>query len=552
MRVWLYARLSRDDDDEMNSLNNQRKIVREFAKKQGYEVVGESFDDNVSGMTFDRNGIREIEKQVEDKAIDAVLVKDMSRLGRHKTDTAVFIDYLRRNDIRVISATENLDTSRQSDDLVISFKGLMNDYYAREGGEKVRIGMDNLLKQGLIITPPIGYFKDKNTNEIVVIEEQAEIIRRIFDLYLAGYGCSAIARILNEDGVKSPAYYHKCVYGRHLGSNKPEIGSRYLWDHTGVKRILLNEFYIGTVICHKTYNNKITQIRKNIPKEEQYVHENLVTPIISKDKFYQVKLLMEQKKRGNVRANANRPCHRYAGLLECGDCGSTFTSVKRTWNGVERIEYVCNGYHRYGKENCPPHRIRETELDEIICGEITNVKEQAAKLYENIDNEVRKWLKKKSTVTGKIRQLNAELEQRKNDQKEILLERIRDKEHASVYDEMLSACESDIKKIEQELYDIQHYSETIKKRKSEMKRTVELIDEIIKEGEISDANLRQLIDKIIIYESSEGLRIQVNLRADFTEHMIIFDTLGDQSADLKVEGKCNYPFAMRRRMRFKE
>ena len=194
-----------------------------------------------------------------------------------------------------------------------------------------------------------------------------------------------------------------------------------------------------------------------------------------------------------------------------------------------------------GKENCPPHRIRETELDEIICGEISNVKEQAAQLYENIDGEVRKWLKKKSTVTGKIRQLNAELEQRKNDQKEILLER-----------EMLSACESDIKKIEQELYDIQHYSETIKKRKSEMKRTVELIDEIIKEGEISDANLRQLIDKILIYETSEGLRIQVNLRAAFTEHMIILDELGKQNADLKVEGKYNYPFAMRRRMRVKE
>ena len=117
---------------------------------------------------------------------------------------------------------------------------------------------------------------------------------------------------------------------------------------------------------------------------------------------------------------------------------------------------------------------------------------------------------------------------------------------------MLSACESDIKKIEQELYDIQHYSETIKKRKSEMKRTVELIDEIIKEGEISDANLRQLIDKIIIYESSDGLRIQVNLRAAFTEHMIILDELGKQNADLKVEGKYNYPFAMRRRMRVKE
>ena len=340
--------------------------------------------------------------------------------------------------------------------------------------------------------------------------------------------------IFNEEGIKSPAYYQKQLLGKNLGYNKPKIGLKYLWDNTGVKRILQNEFYIGTLTCHKTYNNKITHIRKDVPKEEQYVHENFVTPIISKEKFELVQKMIEQKKKGNVRASAGQPCHRYSGLLECGDCGSTFTSVKRTWNGVERIEYVCNGYHRYGKENCPPHRIRETELDEIICGEITNVKEQAAQLYENIDGEVRKWLKKKSTVTGKIRQLNAELEQKKSDQKEILLERIRDKEHASVYDEMLSTCESDIKKIEQELYDIQHYSETIKKRKSEMKKTVELID------------------KIIIYESSNGLRIQVNLRAAFTEHMIILDEFGKQNADLKVEGKYNYPFAMRRRMRVKE
>ena len=213
MKVWLYARLSRDEDDEMNSLNNQRQIVREYAEKMDYEVVGESFDDNVSGMTFDRDGIRKIAEQVEKKTIDAVLVKDMSRLGRHKTDTAVFIEYLRRNDIRVISATENLDTSRQSDDLVISFKGLINDYYAREGSEKVRIGMDNMLKKGLIITPPMGYFKDKNTNKIVVIEEQAAIIRRIFDLYLYGYGCSAIAHLLNDNGIKSPAYYQKIIHG---------------------------------------------------------------------------------------------------------------------------------------------------------------------------------------------------------------------------------------------------------------------------------------------------------------------------------------------------
>ena len=476
----------------------------------------------------------------------------MSRLGRHKTDTAVFIEYLRRNDIRVISATENLDTSRQSDDLVISFKGLINDYYAREGSEKVRIGMDNMLKKGLIITPPMGYFKDKNTNKIVVIEEQAAIIRRIFDLYLYGYGCSAIAHLLNDNGIKSPAYYQKIIHGKRLGWDKPEISSRFMWDHSSVKRILCNKFYIGTVVCHKTYNNKITHIRKDIPKEEQYVHENLVTPIISKEKFEQVQRLMEQKKKMNVRAGYNKPYHRYAGLLECGDCGSSFSAVNRKWNGEVRVEYVCNGYHRYGKDNCSSHRIHEEELDEIIYGEIKNVREQAERIYENIDGEVRKWLKKKSTVTGKLRQLNNSLEQRKSDQKEILLERIRDREHAKIYDEMLAACESDIEKIQQEINELENYSETIKKRKSEMKRTIDLIEEIIKEGEISDVNLRMLVEKIIIYDTSEGLRIEVRLNADFTEHMIIFNKDGEKQADIKVLEKGNYPLAMRRRMRFKE
>ena len=126
--------------------------------------------------------------------------------------------------------------------------------------------------------------------------------------------------------------------------------------------------------------------------------------------------------------------------------------------------------------------------------------------YKNIDNDVHRWMKQKGTVTGKIKQLQADLEQLKSDQKEILLERIRDKEHAEVYDEMLAACEDDIKKISQELYDIQNYSETIKKRKAETKRTVDLIEEIVKEGQISNANLRQLIDKFIIYESVDGLR----------------------------------------------
>ena len=135
-------------------------------------------------------------------------------------------------------------------------------------------------------------------------------------------------------------------------------------------------------------------------------------------------------------------------------------------------------------------------------------------------------MKQKNTVENKIKNLTETLEQRKNDQKEILLERIRDKKHADVYTEMLEACENEIQKINEEIESIKDYNTTIKKRKLELKRTVDLIDEIIKNGAISNANLRLLIDEIKIYEYNKKLRIEINLKADFTKHFEIHGANG--------------------------
>ena len=162
MKVWLYYRLSRDEDAELNSLTNQKNILVEYAKSNGHEIVGESFDDNVSGMHFNREGINKIYEQVEQNNIEAIIVKDMSRLGRHKTQTALFIDYLREHDVRVLSVTENLDTSNEDDDLIIGFKGLFNDMYARDISKKVRAGMVQKQKKGFVMIPPLGYFKEKH------------------------------------------------------------------------------------------------------------------------------------------------------------------------------------------------------------------------------------------------------------------------------------------------------------------------------------------------------------------------------------------------------
>ena len=541
MKVWLYYRLSRDEDAELNSLNNQRNILVEYANTNNHEIVGESFDDNVSGMHFNREGINKIYEQVENKAIEAIIVKDLSRLGRHRTQTAMFIDYLREHDVRVLSVTENIDTSNEDDDLMIGFKGIFNDMYARDISKKIRAGYKQKQKNGIVITVPLGYFKDKNTNEIVIVEEEAEIVRKIYDLYLSGYGLKAIAKKLNDEGIKSPQYYQNKMYNKKLPSNKPEITGRYLWVNTTVKRILQNEFYIGTVTCHKTYTSKINHIRKALPEEEQFKHENFAPAIISKEKWEQVQFLLSSKRNNNVRASSSNPCHRYTGLIECGDCGCTFVCKKRKWKDKpERIEYNCNGYHRYGKEHCTAHRVDEEYLDKLIYNELMLIKDEALANYKSIESDVKKWMSNKGTVTNKLKQLNTSLEQRKSDQKEILLERIRDREHADIYTEMLEKCESDIQKLEDEIKSIQDYNSTIKKRKAEMKDSVEIIEEIIKEGAISDANLRLLVNKIIIFEKDKKLKIKIKLNAKFQRHKDCYNDNGIVLEKIFIKIKQNY------------
>lgn len=194
MRAWLYYRLSNDDDPEQNSLVNQRRICQEFASIQGYHIVGESSDDNASGMKFNRRGLDALTAVVDAGKIDAVIVKDLSRLGRHRTQTALFIDYLRERNVRVLSATEGVDTFRDEDDLVIGIRGLMNDYYAKDIGKKIRAGYRQKQKSGIVITPPFGYWKDKNTGEIRVDAEAAVTVQLIYSLCLQGCGQKEIAR----------------------------------------------------------------------------------------------------------------------------------------------------------------------------------------------------------------------------------------------------------------------------------------------------------------------------------------------------------------------
>ena len=528
MKVWLYYRLSRDEDRELNSLTNQRRILEAFAKEHGHTVVGESFDDNVSGMHFNREGIEQLQDEVEKKTIEAVVVKDLSRLGRHKTQTAMFIDYLRSNGVRVLSVTENIDTDNEDDELMIGVKGIFNDMYCRDLSKKIRAGFKQKQRDGMVIIPPMGYYKDKNTGQVIIVEEAAEIVRRIFRLYLEGYGLKSIARMLNDENVKSPGHFQEKLYGKNVGSNKPELARRFRWENTKIRRILENEFYTGTLVCHKSYTNRINHVRRDIPAEEQFRHEGAVPAIIDRNDWERVQLLLLEKTKKRVRAASGKPFHRYTGLIKCGDCGATFTCVtRRDKDKPVRYEYVCNGYHRYGKENCTSHRIDEEDLDRLIREELISARHQLRKAYTGIEDDVKKWLSSRDNTEKKLKALESRLEKRLEDQKEILLERIRDREHASVYTEMLSECEADISRLGKEIRTLKDHESAVKRVRSEMKDGIALLDEMLDKGEISATSLRLLVEEITIWEKDGKLRIAITLKGNLRHHMDFYDENGN-------------------------
>ncbi|MBS6235389.1 MAG: recombinase family protein [Clostridiales bacterium] len=528
MRAWLYYRLSRDEDEELNSLTNQRSIIAGYAEKNGFTIAGESFDDNVSGMHFDRDGIEKICEAVEQNQIDAVIVKDLSRLGRHRTQTAVFIDYLKKHDVRVISVTENIDTSNENDDLVIGMKQIINDMYAKDASRKIRSTYRQKQKEGIVIIPPFGYFKDKNTRQVVIVEEAADTVRLIFKLYLDGYGFKQIAKKLNADGVHTPAYYQQTLLGKNVPHTWPQISKQQLWISTTIKRILENEFYAGTLICHKTRTDKINKTFRFIPPEEQYRHENAVPAIIDRETWQQAQFLLQKRVKDRVRAAPGQKIHRYTGIIECADCHSVCTArTRKLPQGGRRVEYICNTYHRYGKEYCTTHLIREEVLDDLVYKELLRVKKMAYANWEAIDALAKDWAAQKFNAERQIDRLQERISVLKNEVEQILMERIRDKAHADIYDVMLQKRDEAIQSAEQQINEYRDAQASIEARKESMRPGIDLLDAITSESSVSDAHLRMFVNKVYLHEQDGKLSVEFVLNADFQTHLDLYDQNGE-------------------------
>ena len=356
---------------------------------------------------------------VQAKRLDAVLVKDLSRLGRHRTQTALFIDFLREKQVRVISVTEGVDTFCEEDDLMIGVRGLMNDYYAKDIGKKIRAGYRQKQKEGLVITPPFGYWKDRNTNQVLAHPEAAKTVQLIYALYLQGCGQKEIARRLNSLGRKTPAQ----IMTERLGydSQKPHKtrDGQFLWTYASVKNVLVEEAYTGVLVNHR--REYLGGKARAVSETEWLRHENFYPVIIEKTIWQQVQTRLKQQARPAVN---NRTKHRYAGLLTCQECGNVFSPMIRYWNGSRRVEYVCRGYQRNGKGYCSSHRIHEEVLDKAVWNHAKKLREQYAAELKKVTQLQKQWALRKPVLDAHCLTLQKEILKLEQEIDELVMEKI--------------------------------------------------------------------------------------------------------------------------------
>lgn len=371
----LYARLSQEDalDGDSNSIVNQKAVLSKYAADNGFSNPVFFIDDGVSGVTFDRPNFNRMIAEIEAGNVSTVIVKDMSRLGRDYLKVGYYTEiFFVERDVRYIAINDGVDSAKGDNDFT-PFRNLFNDFYAKDTSKKVRAIKKAQGMAGEHLTkPPYGYKVDPNNKkQWIVDEEAAAVVKRIFDLCVAGNGPMRIAKILKADNVLTT----KAYYAKQKGKSLPE--NPYSWNESTIVAVLERMDYCGHTVNFKSYS-KSHKLKKRIPttKEQQAVFRNTHEAIVEEAVFERVQ---------ELRANKRRPTKAerqgiFSGLVFCADCGSKlhFATCKN-FNGSQD-HYRCANY-KSNTGSCTAHFIREETLQAIVRQRIFLV---TALFYEDI------------------------------------------------------------------------------------------------------------------------------------------------------------------------
>lgn len=366
----LYCRLSRDDDvqGDSNSIANQKRLLSRYAKDYGLPNTKYFVDDGYTGTNFNRPGFTEMIEAIEDGYIGAVMVKDMSRLGRDYLQVGLYTDqFFPEHGVRFIAVNDGVDSAEGENEFA-PFRNIMNEWYARDISRKIRSSQRLRGNAGVPLSlPPYGYVKSPdNPKYWIVDDEAAAVVRRIYQMCIDGYGIDKTAAIFEQEEILKPTEYWKLKGVRKPG-RKPFSESPYHWSSNTMNKILTSREYMGDVVNFKTYSKSFKDKRRyENPEENHVIFEGVHEPIIDRQTWEMVQRIREGTKRRQPKKVEK---NMFAGLLYCADCGRKL-HFNVNHPHTELQYFNCSNY-RGNRGTCnQTHYIRVDALEQVMLLEI--------------------------------------------------------------------------------------------------------------------------------------------------------------------------------------
>ena len=368
----LYCRLSQDDgiEGDSNSIQNQKAILQKFAEDHRFPSPCFYVDDGFSGGNFQRPAFQQMISDMENGEIGIIVTKDLSRLGRNQLHTGLYIEErFPMFGVRYIAINDNVDTDSSESNDLMPFKNLFNEWFIRDTSRKIRAVLKAKAERGerLGTRAPYGYRKDPGTKKLIVDDEAAAIVRRIFAMCAGGSGPSQIARILKKEQILTPTMYAYTRFG--ITHTCLDTAHPYNWSDSAIANLLENEIYLGNTVNMKHSSRSYKDKRRvEHPREECMVFENTHPALITREVWDMVQRVRKNKRRLTKMEEQNK----YSGLVFCADCGSNMVLHRAHTMSASYNHFTCRTYKKDG-EACTGHYIRECVLDEIVLEDLRRV-----------------------------------------------------------------------------------------------------------------------------------------------------------------------------------
>ena len=500
----LYERLSRDDElqGESNSISNQKQMLEDFARRNGLPNPTHFTDDGISGTRFDRPGFLAMMEEVEAGRVEAIVIKDMSRLGRDYLKVGQVMEVLRQRGVRLIAINDGVDSLKGDDDFT-PFRNIMNEFYARDTSRKIRSVFKSKGMSGKHLTGTViyGYLWDEKREHWLVDEEAAEVVRRIFSLTLEGYGPYQIACKLSADRIEIPVV-HLARFNEGVNRSKP-VKDPYGWGSSTIVNILKKREYLGHTINFKTRKHFKDKKSHYVSEDEWTIFENTHEAIIDQQTFDLV-----QKIRSNVRRYPNGwgEAAPLIGLLYCADCGGKMY-VHRTNNGRRISQYTCSNYTKVPCGTlCPTqHRINESAVLTLVSDTLRAIAEYSRNDRTEFIHTVQETqVAQQSADISKKRRRLAAAQKRAGELEKLICKIYEDNALGKLPDARYRALDAQYAKeqdaLEIEIAELEKAVTGYEQSQKSAEKFIALIDKYENFDTLTNTMLNEFVEKILVHE----------------------------------------------------